>query len=86
MGKLRRRLITVLAVAFLLMPILAMPVQAKHRSKTSDSASVENVVYITKTGHKFHQAWCRYLKYSRTEIDRAEAIRLGYSACKVCRP
>lgn len=86
MGKLRHRFITVLAVALLLLPVAPSVVHAKKKSDTSQTATIQNVVYITKTGHKFHKAGCRYLKYSRTEIDRDEALRLGYVPCKVCRP
>ena len=46
----------------------------------------EQVVYITKTGKKYHKGSCRYLKNSKIEIKKAKAKELGYSACAVCKP
>ena len=43
-------------------------------------------VYTTKTGEKYHTKTCRYLKYSRVEIDIKKAQEYGYDACSVCRP
>lgn len=43
-------------------------------------------VYKTETGEKYHKATCKYLKYSKIEIDLQDAISLGYDACKVCKP
>ncbi len=45
-----------------------------------------DIVYITRTGTKFHRAGCRYLRYSAIPIRRSEAIAQGYSPCSVCRP
>jgi hypothetical protein len=46
----------------------------------------ETVVYITHTGKKYHRVWCRFLKKSKFAISKSEAIRLGYTPCKICRP
>lgn len=46
----------------------------------------ESVVYITKTGEKYHKENCRHLSKSSIKISRKEAIRNGYAACKVCKP
>ncbi len=43
-------------------------------------------VYTTKTGEKYHTKTCRYLKYSRVEIDIKKAQEFGYDACSVCKP
>ena len=45
-----------------------------------------DTVYITRTGAKYHRGSCRYLRQSKIEIDRQEAIRRGYTPCSVCRP
>lgn len=58
------------------------PVYAKI--KVSDQK--EEMVYITKTGKKYHRAGCRYLKYSRYKITKEEAISRDYAPCKICRP
>jgi hypothetical protein len=44
------------------------------------------VVYITRTGQKFHSSSCRSLHRSKElyKVRRSEALRQGYSACKLC--
>ena len=86
MSKLFRVLLSILVLGLLSLSFPAASVYAKRHHSASSSTQIENVVYITRTGHKFHRAGCRYLKYSHTEIDWDEAIRLGYEPCKVCRP
>jgi endonuclease G len=44
------------------------------------------VVYRTKTGKKYHQDGCRYLKRSKAAIELTDAKRRGLTACSVCRP
>lgn len=44
------------------------------------------VVYITKTGEKYHTIHCRYLSKSCYEISLSDAIDKGYSPCSVCDP
>jgi len=43
------------------------------------------VVYITKTGEKYHLSGCRYLRKSRIPILLEEAEK-KYQACKICCP
>lgn len=45
-----------------------------------------DIVYITRTGEKYHRAGCQYLSKSQIPIERAEAIKKGYTPCSVCRP
>jgi hypothetical protein len=44
------------------------------------------VVYITRTGAKYHTSSCRYLRQSKIKTTKKKALNNGYSACKVCRP
>jgi len=46
----------------------------------------EIIVYITKTGKKYHRWDCRYLRKSSIPISLTEAKRRGYKPCKVCKP
>jgi len=48
--------------------------------------AIEQVVYVTKTGDKYHKSSCHYLKRSKIKITKSEAQSLGYTACKVCKP
>lgn len=45
----------------------------------------EIIVYITKTGAKYHSSGCRYLSQSRIPINLQSAKNL-YSPCSVCNP
>jgi micrococcal nuclease len=54
------------------------------RQSTTQTSS--DIVYITRTGTRFHRAGCRYLQYSAIPITRSEAIARGYTPCKICRP
>ena len=47
---------------------------------------IEKVVYIAKTGKKYHLENCRTLRGEKEAIDSNEAIKNGYEACKVCNP
>ncbi|SEL91839.1 endonuclease Q family protein [Parapedobacter koreensis] len=46
----------------------------------------DTVVYITKTGAKYHRTGCRYLSRSQIKTTKKEAVKNGYGACKVCGP
>jgi len=46
----------------------------------------QDIVYVTKTGKKFHRTGCRSLRISAFPMARSEAIAKGYSACHVCKP
>ena len=46
----------------------------------------EIIVYITKTGEKYHRGTCRYLSQSKISINLKDAIRRGYTPCSVCKP
>lgn len=43
------------------------------------------VVYITRTGQKYHRGNCRYLRKSRIPVY-LDYARVGYEPCKVCKP
>ena len=46
----------------------------------------EKIVYIAKTGKKYHLENCRTLRCEKEAIDLNEAIKNGYEVCKVCKP
>lgn len=50
----------------------------------NDDISV--VVYITKTGKKYHSDWCRYLSKSKIETTLENAMNSGYTPCSKCGP
>ncbi len=61
-----------------------MPIEEVKQEKKQ--APYDPIVYITKTGSKYHSAGCRYLKSSCIPIKLSEAKARGYTPCSVCRP
>jgi len=62
--------------------------QSKVQSRTpaeSDTTSTM-VVFITRTGEKYHRDGCRYLSKSKISISLKDAKARGYTPCSVCRP
>lgn len=44
------------------------------------------MVFITRTGIRYHRGSCRYLRKSRIPIEIGDAEGKGYTPCKVCKP
>ena len=59
---------------------------SSETSDVTEEEQIEDVVYITDTGTKYHAQGCRYLSQSCKEIDRQEAEDKGYDPCSVCNP
>lgn len=53
---------------------------------TMPQNTANDIVYITRTGSKYHRANCRYLSQSKIPIERSIAISQGYTPCSVCKP
>lgn len=54
---------------------------------TQQHAQQDNqIVYITKTGQKYHRDGCQYLAKSKIQIPLKDAISDGYGPCSVCNP
>lgn len=60
--------------------------QAQAQAEVAQSQNIGDVVYITKTGEKYHRAGCSSLRKSCIEISRSDAIARGYEPCKKCNP
>jgi len=50
------------------------------------AASADTVVYITRTGAKYHRGSCSYLRQSKIEITLGDAVSRGYGPCSRCGP
>jgi endonuclease YncB( thermonuclease family) len=46
----------------------------------------EIIVYVTKSGKKYHRKDCQYLRKSAIPITLKEAIARGYEPCSRCKP
>ncbi len=44
----------------------------------------ECVVYVTRTGERYHVDGCRYLRHSRIPVSKRRAEEAGYTPCRVC--
>lgn len=49
-------------------------------------STTAQTVYITKTGKKYHEYDCRYLKQSKIKTTLNEALSGEYTARSVCQP
>ena len=64
-------------------------IEVKSENKTASENKIndaEKIVYISKTGKKYHLENCRTLSGEKEAIDLNEAIKNGYEACKICNP
>lgn len=59
---------------------------AQELKPLEQQPQAEKVVYITKTGKKYHRLGCRYLRKSCIPISLTEAKRRSYTPCEVCKP
>lgn len=71
-----------------LLALLAAPlVGVSHlhaRPPATDTKSA--LVFITRTGKRFHREGCSSLSHSRIPMKRSEALAQGYTPCQRCRP
>jgi methylphosphotriester-DNA--protein-cysteine methyltransferase len=50
------------------------------------AADGSTVVYVTKSGKKYHTATCSSLSRSKIPIELGAAVRSGFTACSRCKP
>lgn len=72
-------------VPLALIPILLLS-SAFHARQTQPPPKPEDqIVYVTKTGAKYHLATCRSLAKSKIAMKLGEAVK-KYGACAICKP
>jgi hypothetical protein len=83
MKKLIRLLFATIALACIstATPLLRPP-QPSPSAKTDET---QVIVYVTRTGTKYHRAGCSYLRSSKIEIT-LKAAKAKYTACSRCHP
>lgn len=64
----------------------ASPVSEAPVTDTAEEEPVEVVVYVTKTGEKYHSDGCQYLRKSQISISLDDARASGYTPCSKCHP
>jgi len=50
------------------------------------AASPDTIVYVTKTGDKYHVGSCSSLRSSKIAISLGDAVKRGYGRCSRCLP
>ena len=50
------------------------------------TGSGDIIVYVTRTGAKYHRAGCRSLARSSIPMSLKDAKQRGYTPCSVCKP
>jgi len=66
-------------------PIKEQAPPAVSKQSASDS-NQDIIVFVTKTGTKYHADGCRSLSKSKIPIKLSEAKAKGYTPCKICNP
>ena len=81
----RRWVLVALASALLFagVPASSYSTRVAAQEKKVDPATV--TVYVTKTGEKYHNDGCRYLRQSRIPMSLKEAAK-RFGPCSVCKP
>ena len=59
---------------------------APDRSVPVTDDTTEQVVYVTKSGTKYHRGSCSHLSKSKIAKSLAEAKAQNYEPCKTCNP
>jgi methylphosphotriester-DNA--protein-cysteine methyltransferase len=54
--------------------------------KVAPDDNGDTIVYVTKTGAKYHRAGCRSLAKSQIPMKLRDAVAKGYTACAICKP
>lgn len=70
-------------------PVSATTKSAQNKQKAntpSTTTTSSEVVYITKSGKKYHKDGCDSLSKSKIKISKGEAEQKGYEPCKKCNP
>lgn len=79
--------IILIILATLSIAINSPVVSAQHHHRhVKKHYRQEAIVYVTRTGSKYHTADCSYLRYSSIPMKKSEALAEGYSACSRCNP
>ena len=74
-----KKIILGLVISFSLFSFVSCDSSEKNGCKISDG------VYVTKSGKKYHNEWCRTIKGRDVQlISIDEAHAKGKSGCKIC--
>lgn len=64
--------------------VVTEPVVVEEITPEETVTETSQIVYVTRTGSKYHSAGCQYLKKSCIEKDLSVAQSQGYTPCSKC--
>lgn len=67
-------------------PAAAPPRAAVSPPSEEERPEIENLVYTTRTGRKYHKEHCSHLRTSRIPMSLIKAQESGYAPCSRCFP
>jgi|APSaa5957512622_1039677.scaffolds.fasta_scaffold60178_2 hypothetical protein len=76
----------ILALALCSLSFTGIVESSSAKIKTEQYNQQEMVVYITRTGEKYHRLGCHHLSRSKIPISLKDAKKNRYTPCKVCCP
>lgn len=79
------RLSIVVLLAFVSISTSTVSSSEVIQSPTKVLQDSSRVVYKTKTGSKYHNNGCQYLRSSKIAVSENKAKSQGLTACSVCR-
>lgn len=79
-------IVKVALVLFFVLLIISGCSAKDTEEKLSFASAAAEIVFITKTGEKYHREDCQYLRQSKIEISLEAALKNGYEPCSVCKP
>lgn len=80
------KVVKIIAISFVLFIYVASISAQESQTTKTETAQKQNIVYITKSGSKYHARGCRTLRKSNSvsSISVDQAKKRGLEACKVC--
>lgn len=81
------KLVTQILVGFfIILMVTAFTGCGQSKAASNNDSRDNTIVYITKSGQKYHRANCTYLRKSKISITLGEAKKEGYTPCSKCNP
>lgn len=77
---------TLWVLTFLILAVFLFTSISMASPNTNFLVSGDTIVYVTRTGTKYHRDGCGSLSKSKIEITLKEAVEEGYTPCKRCNP
>jgi methylphosphotriester-DNA--protein-cysteine methyltransferase len=86
-----KKILSILVFALFILSISTAQVVTADPSASPDKTKVakkstETYVYIKEGGKKYHKKNCSLVKTGKTRVTLSEALKKGYTPCKVCKP